>query len=214
MTRARPEDTDLPNDRDLIEADAADRPAVLNRLLDGHRGRVLRMVQMRLHPAVRARVDASDVIQEAYLEIHERLDDYVANPRMSFFLWARRIAGDRLLKAHRFHMDAKRRDVRRQERGARSMPDVSTVALIDRIESERTSPSGGAQRAELHERLVALLDELSDIDREILCMRHFEELSNEEVAQELGIGKHAASKRYIRALQRLRTRVGDDLPGA
>ena len=212
MTREPHEDADPPDDRELLDADEAERPAVLDRLLARNRGRLLRMVQMRLHPAVRARVDASDVIQEAHLEILKRIDEYVADPRMPFFLWARRIAGDRLLKAHRFHLDAKRRDARRQESPARSMPDVSTVALVDRLEGVRTSPSAGAARAELRARMAALLDELREIDREVLCMRHFEELSNEEVAQELGLGKHAASKRYIRALKRLRELAGDTLP--
>lgn len=201
---------DLPDDQALLEADEAGRPEVLGRLLDRHRNRLLRMVQMRLHPQVRTRVDASDVIQEAYLEIAERVGDYVADPKMPFFLWARRIAGDRLLKAHRFHLDAKRRDVRRQAAPQRPMPDVTAIALVDQLAGARTSPSVGAVRAELRERIAVMLDELSDIDREVLCMRHFEELSNEEVAQELGLSKHAASKRYIRALQRLRDLVGTD----
>ncbi len=199
---------DRPDDRELLEAGDAERGEVLNRLLDGHRERLLRMVQMRLHPQVRQRVDASDVIQDAYLEIAQRVEDYVKNPQMPFFLWVRRIAGDRLLKAHRFHLDAKQRDVRRQAAPERRMPDVSTIALVDQLAGGSTSPSVGAARAELRERIAVMLDELSDIDREVLCMRHFEELSNEEVAQELGLTKHAASKRYVRALQRLRDLVG------
>lgn len=197
-------------DRELLEADAARRPLELDRLLERHRARLLRMVQMRLHPQVRRRVDASDVLQEACLEICERVDEYVQDPRLPFFLWARRITGDRLLKAHRFHLDAQQRDVRRDAGPARSMPDVSTAALLDQIEGGRTSPSLGAARAELRAKIAKALEALADTDREVLCMRHFEELSNEEVARELGLGKHAASKRYIRALTRMRALLGED----
>ncbi len=172
------------------------------------------MVRMRMHPQVRARVDASDVIQDAYVEVTNRIGEYVDDPRVPFFVWLRRLTGQRLMKTHRFHLDAKRRDVRRQERpdDAR-MPEASVVAMVDMLAADTTTPTRGAARTELRERIVALLGELSETDREVLCMRHFEELSNEEVAHELGLGKHAASKRYIRALKRLRELVGDDFTG-
>lgn len=93
------------------------------------------------------------------------------------------------------------------------MPEASVVAMVDMLAADGTTPTKGAARTELRERIVALLADLSETDREVLCMRHFEELSNEEVAHELGLGKHAASKRYIRALKRLRELVGDDFPG-
>lgn len=182
---------------------------MLGDLLDGYRPRLVRMVQLRMHPQVRARLDASDVIQEACLEAHRRIGEYAADPRLPFFLWLRRITGDRLLKAHRFHLDARQRDVRRQEQPGAARPDVSVVALADLLAASGTTPTRAAARTELKARIAELLATLSETDREVLCMRHFEELSNEEVAAELGIGKHAASKRYIRALERLRERVGD-----
>lgn len=184
---------------------------MLGELLAAHRSRLLHMVRVRLHPQVRQRVDASDVIQEAGLEAYRRIDEFCADPRMPFFLWLRRIVGDRLLKAHRAHLDAKQRDVRRQQRsGAEHMPDVSVAALADMLAAGNTSPTQGAARNELRERVAGLLAELDETDRDVLCMRHFEELSNGEVAEELGLGKHAASKRYIRALQRLRGLVGSE----
>lgn len=198
-------------DLELLNASASGRAAVLGTLIEQHRERLVRMVRVRLHPQVRQRVDASDVIQEACLEAHRRIDDYVADPRIPFFLWLRRIVGDRLLKAHRAHLDVQQRDVRRQIRGGgEDMPDVSVAALVDMLAASNTSPTRGVARAELRDRVGLLLADLADTDREVLCMRHFEELSNEEVAEELGLGKHAASKRYIRALQRLRGMVGSE----
>ena len=143
------------------------------------------------------------------------LGEYVNDPQVPFFVWLRRLTGQRLMKTHRFHLDAQRRDVRRQERSERAdMPEASVVAMVDMLAADGTTPTKGAARSELREQIMALLGELSEIDREVLCMRHFEELSNEEVAHELGLGKHAASKRYIRALKRLREMVGDDFRSA
>lgn len=198
-------------DRALLEATGEERGRILSGLLEGHRERLLRMVRVRMHPQVRTRLDASDVIQEAYLEAYRRIDAYAADPRLPFFLWLRRIAGDRLLRAHRFHLDAECRDVRRQDRaGGAGMPDVSVIALADLLATSHTTPTRGVAREELKARVALLLSELSVADRAVLCMRHFEDLSNEEVAQELGLSKYAASKRYIRALKRLRGLLGDD----
>lgn len=204
---------DAPMDEGLLAAGASARPALLNDLLTRHRPRLVRMVRVRMHPQVRARLDPSDVIQEAYLEAARRIEEYVDEPRVPFFVWLRRMTGQRLQKTHRYHLDAQRRDVRRQTRDAdRPVPEASVVAMVDLLTADDTTPTRGAARAELRERIVELLDELGEIDREVLCMRHFEELTNEEVAAELGLGKHAASKRYIRALKRLRTLLDEDPP--
>lgn len=201
-----------PQDAELLNAAPAERAAILGGLLERHQKRLLRMVEMRMHPRVRARVGASDVVQDACVEVHRCIQDYVDDPQIPFFLWLRRITAQRLLKAHRFHLDAQRRDVRR-EAGVDKlrMPATSVVALVDVLAGNRTSAHSAIERDERRGRITALLEELSPTDREVLSMRHFEELSNEEVAAELGLGKHAASKRYIRALQRLKALLGDDL---
>ena len=200
-----------PLDEGLGAAGQEERAEILNGLLERHRGRLVRMVRVRMHPQVRARVDASDVIQDAYMEVSRRIGEYVADPRVPFFVWLRRLTGQRLMKAHRFHLDAQRRDVRRQVREQRvEMPEASVVAMVDMLAAPGTTPTTAAARSELREKIMVLLDELGETDREVLCMRHFEELSNEEVAHELGLSKHAASKRYIRALKRLRELVGPD----
>jgi RNA polymerase sigma-70 factor (ECF subfamily) len=201
-----------PQDAELLNAAPTERAAILGDLLERHQQRLLRMVEMRMHPRVRARVGASDVVQDACVEVHRCIQDYVDDPQIPFFLWLRRITAQRLMKAHRFHLDAKRRDVRR-EAGADKlhMPETSVVALVDILAGDRTSAHSAIERDERRERIGHLLEEMSPTDREVLSMRHFEELSNEEVAAELGLGKHAASKRYIRALQRLKELLGDDL---
>ena len=201
-----------PQDAELLNAAPAERDAVLGDLLERHQQRLLRMVEMRMHPRVRARVGASDVVQDACVEVHRCIQDYVDDPQIPFFLWLRRITAQRLMKAHRFHLDAQRRDVRREAGADRlHMPETSVVALVDLLAGTRTSAHSAIARDERRERIAALLEEMSPTDREVLSMRHFEELSNEEVATELGLGKHAASKRYIRALQRLKQLLGDDL---
>lgn len=203
--------SDVPKDEGLLEAAGEDREVLLSRLLEQHRERLLRMVRLRMHPQVRTRVDASDVIQEAYIEAVRRVGEYVEDPQVPFFVWLRRMTGQRLMKAHRFHLDAQRRDVRRQVRGASDdVPEASVVAMVELLAGDGTTPTRAAARSELRERIRDLLGELSPTDREVLCMRHFEDLSNEEVAHELDLSKHAASKRYIRALRRLRELVGDD----
>ena len=201
---------DAPLDEGLVAAEPERRAEILGSLLARHRPRLVRMVRMRMHPQVRARLDASDVIQEAYLEAADRIEEYVGDPQMPFFLWLRRMAGQRLLKAHRFHLDAQRRDARRQTREPEAaMPDASVVAMVDLLATDATSPTRAVARSELRAQVAAMLEELDETDREVLCMRHFEELTNDEVALELGLGKHAASKRYIRALRRLRALVGE-----
>ena len=115
------------------------------------------------------------------------------------------------MKEHRFHLDAKCRDVRRQVRGpSDSIPEASVVAMANLLAADATTPTQAAERTELQAKIRLLLTDLSEMDREVLCMRHFEELTNDEVAHELDLDKKTASKRYVRALKRLRDLVGDE----
>lgn len=210
-----------PPDETLIRAAPEERATVLASLLAAHRPRLKQMIRMRLHPQVRARVDPSDVVQEACLEASQRVDEFVSDPRVPFVVWLRRLAGQRLLMTHRFHLDAQQRDVRRQAGVHRAdMPDASVVSMAQVLTADQTTASAALQREELKAQVARVLERLSDTDREVLCMRHFEGLGNDEVANELGLGKHAASKRYIRALKRLRELIGpsedrptEDVPG-
>lgn len=180
-------------------------PGVLDDLFSRHRERLRRMVHLRMSPALRGRVDASDVIQEAFLEASQRLRSYLSDRRMPFFLWLRFLARQRLFAIHRHHIGTKARDPRRElPLGRETLPEATSEALAARLLGQLTSPSRAAARAEMKLHLQDALDSLDPHEREILALRHFEQLSNGEAAHELGIGEAAASKRYIRALARLR----------
>lgn len=187
--------------------------AALAELFTKHRERLRRMVDMRLDRRVAGRVDASDVLQEAFVDASKQLERYLEDVPMPPFLWLRFLTGERLMATHRRHLGAKMRDAK-QEVPLRihARPDVRSESLSFGLAGKLTSPSVAAVRAEVHDRLRKALDELELLDREILSLRHFEELSNAEAAEELEITTAAASKRYIRALERLRKAV-EGIPG-
>ena len=174
-------------------------------LLARHEGRLRRMIVLRLDRRLQGRLDAADVLQEVYLEAFAHLADYVRNPTMPFFLWLRAIAGHKLLELHRQHLGTQMRDANREVslyRGA--LPTASSAALAAQLLGKHTSPTEAAVRAERLLRLQEALNTLDPIDREILSLRHFEQLSRAETAQVLGIEEGAAAKRHIRALKRLK----------
>jgi len=139
------------------------------------------------------------------MEAWRRLDQYLQGEPMPFYLWLRCIAGQKLTDLHRRHLGARARDARRQvSLDAARIPETSSVALAKRLVIDRTSPSQVAARHELEERVREALDAMDPIDREIIALRHFEQLSNEDAARVLGIQESAASKRHIRALDRLK----------
>ena len=171
------------------------------------------MVEMRLDHRLQARIDASDVIQDAYVEVVERLDEYLGDPKLPFFLWLRLVVGERLLKLHRHHLGTQMRDAGREValyRGA--LPQASSAALAAQLLGKHTSPTQAAVRAERLLRLQEALNTLDAMDREILALRHFEELTSAEAAQVLDIEEEAAAKRYVRALRRLK-KILATMPG-
>jgi RNA polymerase sigma-70 factor (ECF subfamily) len=197
----------------LIDRAVEGDQAAWRDLLARYRDRLRRMVALRLDRRLQGRVDASDVIQEAMVDASHRLADYKQNPTMPFFLWLRFLTGQRLLEQHRRHLGTQGRDVAREislYRGA--MPETTTAALAAQLLGRHTSPSQAAVRAERKIRLQEALNSLEPVDREILALRHFEQLSNGEVAQVLDLDKSAASKRYARALIRLKD-VLASMPG-
>src|SRR5690606_33713588 len=177
----------------------------LDRLFSRHRERLRRMVQLRLARQLRGRIDASDVIQEAFLEASVRLSDYLETPSMPFFLWLRFITRQKLAALHRHHLGVKARDPRREIAiydGA--LPEATSEALAAQLLGRSSTPSEAAVRREMQVRLQEALNCLDPLEREILALRHFERLSNAETARELAISESAASKRYIRSLARLK----------
>jgi RNA polymerase sigma-70 factor (ECF subfamily) len=188
-------------DRLLGQGDAA----AWGHLLDRHRGRLRRMLALRLDHRLQGRIDPSDVIQETYLEATERKDEYFRQRTMPFYLWLRFLAGQRLLILHRRHLGAQVRDASREVtlvRGA--MPEASSAALAAHLLGRECRPSEVAIRAEIKLRLQEALNEMEPLDREVLALRHFEQLTNGETARVLRINQAAASKRYVRALRKLK----------
>jgi len=188
--------------------------AALNQLLDRHRQALRRMIDMRLDARLAGRVDASDIVQDVLIEANRRLKEYLREPSMPFHLWLRHMARDRVIDAHRRHRVAAKRSVdREQPLAARGTGDRSTLDLIAQLENRELTPAAAATRKEMQARFAAAVELLDDDDREVILMRHFEQLSNQEVAQSLGLSQPAAGMRYLRAVRRLRAMLGDPSSG-
>jgi RNA polymerase sigma-70 factor (ECF subfamily) len=199
-------------ERLLVRALEGDQKA-LAELFHQHRERLAQMVRLRMDKRLQGRFDPSDVLQEAYLDCSRRLDEYAAFPRMSFFLWLRFLTGQRLTDLHRRHLGAKMRDAGHEVslyHGA--LPQASSASLAAQLLGRLSSPSRAAIRAETRIHVQEALNGMDLMDREVLTLRHFEMLTNEETAQVLGVKKTAASNRYIRALKRLKAALAD-VPG-
>jgi RNA polymerase sigma-70 factor (ECF subfamily) len=189
----------------LLRRAAAGDPEAWRALFDRDRPRLRRMVALRLDRRLQGRIDPSDVIQDAHIEAMARLPEYLRQPDLPFFLWLRLIVGQRLTLLHRRHLGAQARDAGREiglSHGA--LPEATSAALAARLLGHLTQPSEAAVRAERKIRIQTALNATDLLDREILALRHFEQLTNGEAAQALGLSKSTASKRYVRALQRLR----------
>lgn len=177
-----------------------------------HRERLWRMVHFRLDRRLQGRVDADDILQEAYLDAVKRLPHFAESQPMSLFVWLRLIVGQTLIDVHRRHLGAKMRDAEREESVQQRLSEGTSISLSFHLLAHLTSPSQAAARAELMTLVEEALSGMSDTDREVLALRHFEELTNSEVAEVLGLERKAASIRYVRALARLKT-VLQKIPG-
>jgi RNA polymerase sigma-70 factor, ECF subfamily len=193
----------------LNGAHQGDREAV-DRLMDRHRDSLHRMIHCRLNPGVAGRVDASDIVQEALLTASRRLADYLQNPRMPFHAWLRQLARDRLADAYR-HELADKRDVAREQ----SLPndEASSLNPIAQLRDGELTPATMALRQEFAQRFHEALKQLQEESREIVLMRHSEQLTNSQSAELLGISEPAAGMRYLRALRQLKSILGDQSSG-
>lgn len=176
------------------------------------RPRLWRTVHFRLDHRLAGRIDADDVLQEAYLNAAQRLDHLLQNPEMPVFLWLRLIANQTLVDVHRRHLGTQRRDAQRERSLHAGCQDATSMSIAAHLLGQLTSPSRAAVRGEMHQQLEQALESMHEIDREVLALRHFEELSNSETAGVLGISEKAASNRYTRALSRLRD-ILEQIPG-
>ncbi len=188
----------------LAGARAGDADAI-DRLLDRHRDSLRRMIGLRLDKQINRRLDVSDVVQDVLVEANRRLKDYLANPVLAFHLWIRQIAKDRIIDAHRRHrVSAKRSVDREQALVAQGAVDHSTMELAGQLCDPELTPAAAATQHELAVHVQGAIELLEERDKEIILMRHYEQLNNQEIAQSLGLTEPAASMRYLRALKRLR----------
>lgn len=173
-------------------------------LLARHRESLRHMIGLRLDRAIAPRVDASDIVQEVLIEASDRLAGYLQHPAMPFHLWLRHIARDHLIDAHRRHRLAQRRSVDREQSMRPAWTDRSSLDLAANLIDRELTPATAAIRQEFEARFQEVLAQLNDDDREMILMRHFEQLSNQEVATALGLSEAAAGMRHLRALRKLR----------
>lgn len=182
-----------------------DGEQVLAEEFSRHRARLWRMVSFRLDTRLRGRVDPEDILQEAFLDAVQRIGHFLANPQTSLFIWLRLIVMQTMQNVYRRHLSTQKRDASREASKARDEFGDSTAASITAfLAGQLTSPSQAAMKQEQMAQLDKALVRLSELDQEVLALRHFEELSNSETAEALGIDPKAASVRYFRALRRLK----------
>ena len=205
--------SDAPQTETLLARAEAGDGAAWGALLLAHQEKLRRMVAFRMDPRLCGRVDAADVVQEAFAEASAHRLEYFRPPAAPFFLWLRRVVSNKLLEVHRHHLGTRMRDAKRElPLDAPRPPDATSAALFVHLTAGLTPPSAVAVRGEAMTRLAAALEEMDPTDREVLALRHFEQLTSAEAAQVLGIQERAASKRYLRALARLKE-VLSQMPG-
>lgn len=188
---------------ELVRRARAGNQSAMHQLLTLHRDRLRRMIAVRMDPRLAARMDPSDVLQEATAEAARRLPDFLQNSDCSFYPWLRKIAWERLVHVHRQHIHAQKRSVKRETGWSFDLPDQSVQQMAEWIEASSTSPSRRMVREELMQRVREALDQLAADDREVLVLRHLEQLPFKEVAAVLELSGSAVQSRYRRALERL-----------
>lgn len=200
-------------ERELIERVVNGDEDALAELFSQHRDRLWRMVNFRMDPRLHGRVDADDILQESWMSAVQRIDHFLADASRSIFVWFRLITSQTMIDVHRRHLGTQKRNAAMEFSINRGWSSESTsFSLSFHLLGHLTSPTQAALREELSEQLKTALAGMNEIDREVLALRHFEQLSNRETAQILEISDQAASDRYMRALGRLKG-VLKALPG-
>lgn len=194
---------------EALDAARAGDHGAIGPVLESYRARLARMVSLRMDARLKGRFDTSDVLQEAFVEASQRLPRYLENESMPFFLWVRFLVGQKLLQFHRAHLGVEARAADREVTlNSPSTPSASTISVADVWLAESGTPSQAVAADEEHARVRKALESMNEIDREVLVLRHFEQLSNAEVSQLLEITPQTASARYVRALTRIQSVVG------
>src|SRR5262245_16360246 len=198
---------------ELLQRAAAGDQQALQDLLAPHRDRLKRMVRLRLSRRLQGRVDDSDVLRESFLEISKKLPEYLQQPSLPFFLWLRHITDLKLAEVHRRHLGTQMQDADREvslHRGG--LPEADSVSLAAQLLGKFTTPSQAAMKAEQRIHVQEALNSMDPIDREVLSLKHFEQLSMSEIAAVLGLSKAGAGSRYLRAIKRLKE-ILERIPG-
>jgi RNA polymerase sigma-70 factor (ECF subfamily) len=197
----------------LLQRAAGGDEHAVQELFERHRDRLKRMIDLRLSRRVQGRVDDSDVLQETFLDVARRLREYMADPRLPFYLWLRHLAGLKLAEIHRRHLGTQLRDADREvtlHRGG--LPEADSVSLAAHLLGQLTTPSQAAIKAETRLLVQEALNSMDPLDLEVLALKHFEQLSTSEMAEVLGMSKAGAGSRYLRAIKRLRV-ILSQIPG-
>lgn len=197
----------------LLQRAAGGDEAALQELFARHRDRLKRMVHLRLSRRLQGRVDDSDVVQEASMDCARRLQEYIADPKLPFYLWLRHMTGLKLAEIHRRHLGTQLRDADREvtlHRGG--LPEADSVSLAAHLLGHLTTPSQAAIKAETRLIVQDALNNMDPTDREVLALKHFEQLSTSEIAEVLGMSKAGAGSRYLRAIKRLKETLSQ-IPG-
>ena len=193
------------NESVLLDRAADGDQAAVDELFSMHRDRLKSMVRLRLSRRLQGRVDDSDVLQEAFVDLSRKLPEYLQNRDLPFFLWLRHITGLKLKEIHRRNLGTQLRDVDREvslHRGA--LPEANSVSLAAHLLGTLTSPSQAAIKAEQRLYVQEALNSMDPVDREVLALKHFEQLSIREIAAVLDMSKAGAGSRYLRAIERLK----------
>jgi len=195
---------------ELLQRAAEGDDSARQELLMQYSDRLKAMIRLRLNRRLRGRLDPSDVLQEAFLDVTKRLDECLQDPPKSFFLWLRKVTVTKLTEIHRHHLDVQARDAEREiSILGLGEPAADSVSLAAHLLGRITSPSHAAIKAEERFKLQQLLDSLDPVDREVIALRHFEQLDSAETAAVLGLSKSGASSRYVRAMRRLHSVLAD-----
>ena len=200
---------DSPDTNQLLDLAANGDSNAIDQLLQRYRSRLKGMASMRLDPRLLQRVDPSDIVQETLIEAHRRLPEYLRDRPLPFYPWLRGIAWNRLIDLHRRHVQSQRRTVNREVKLSIKLPGQTTGMLIKQLTMQESGPLQALVEIELHERLRKCLDELPEIDREVLILRHLEQLSVTESAAVLDIPEGTVKSRHFRALEKLRLQLND-----
>lgn len=201
---------DDPDTEQLLRRAAQGDRTAIERLLVRHQDRLRKMIAVRMDRRLAARVDPSDVVQEALAEAFQRMPDYLRERRLPFYPWLRQIAWERLVHVHGRHIHAGKRSVRR-EQSWNTLPEESAMELAERLVASGTSPSRQLMREEMRRRVRNALEQLNPKDREVLVLRYMEQLNTSEVAAVLGINEGAVKTRHFRAIERLHRLLGGEL---